>query len=224
MKPSELSEAIHNDGPLAGKRRLLVGLSMVLIAIYLTGAKVSEASTPFLKVTFANLGGIANLLLLCTGFVLIRYYAFASIYQISVRNAWVSKLLSDSFFYNSCDFSNEECGYLVELAPPFAAYNDYSFMNDASSERKVYLHLNWLLNAQIEFDIYIPETGRWISRKVYLFNLKLPRSSIRAFSLLIQYWWDAQVRYRESLDIYAPYFIAFTAIGLTIYPVLCGSL
>ncbi|UZD56683.1 hypothetical protein OLL83_002357 [Shewanella algae] len=220
MKPSELSETIHSDGPLAIKRRLLVGLSMILISIYFTGAKVSEASTPFLKITFANVGGVTNLLLLCTGFVLVRYYSFASIYQRAVTNEWIGKLLNDSFFYSSCDYTDQEGGYLVEIAPPFAAYNDYDFMNDETSERKVYLHLNWLLNAQVEFDLFTSQDRVWNSRRVYLFNVRFPQSSIRALSLVVKYWWDAQVRYRESLDVYAPYFIAFTAIGLTIYPIL----
>lgn len=223
MKPSELSEAIHNDGPLAGKRRLLVGLSMVLIAIYLTGAKVSEASTPFLKITFGSVGGITNLLLLCTGFVLVRYYSYASIYQQEVNRVLAKQILDDSFFYNSCPHSDQEAGYIVDIAPSFAGFNDDEIRHNEQARTSYRFLINWLVNAQIEYSLSIPP-DKGNTAYVSIFNIRRPKESIKALKLIVKYWWDAQVRYRESLDIYAPYFIAFTAIGLTIYPVICGSL
>ncbi|WP_412502076.1 hypothetical protein [Shewanella algae] len=221
MKPSELSEAIHNDGPLAGKRRLLVGLSMVLIAIYFTGAKVSEASTPFLKITFANVGGLSNLLLICTGFVLVRYYSYSSVYQQQVTNAWASQLLEDSFFYKTCIHSDQETGYVVDIAPQFAGFNDEEIRHNEQAITNHRFLINWLVNAQIEYSLFIPpDKGK--TECVNVFNVKRRKDSVKALKLIAKYWWDAQVRYRESLDIYAPYFIAFMAIGLTICPILFG--
>ncbi|WP_338593233.1 hypothetical protein VXM60_09765 [Shewanella khirikhana] len=221
MKPSELSEAIHNDGPMAGKRRLLVGLSMVLIAIYLTGAKVSEASTPFLKISFANVGGLTNLLLLCTGFVLVRYYSYSSVYLQAVSNEWSKKALNDGFFHWYCSENEVEGGYFEDIAPPSVPFNDPHFVHYKDGKRDFYLHPNWFFNAKVEYKTFDNNSGPNKSY-AYLASVKHPVKAVWAFVLLLKYWWDAQVRYRESLDIYAPYFIAFTAIGVTTCPILFG--
>lgn len=223
MKPSDLSKAIHEDAPLASKRRLLVGLSMVLIAICFTGAKVSEANTLFFKITFANMDGILNLLLVSTGFSLFRYYSYTSIYQQAITKEWTDKLLKHSFFYRACEHSDQEGGYMVDIAPAYAGYNDLVFKNDKESSLSESFHANWFFNAQIKYDLF-NRNGHVQDDRVNLFSFKKPKQSIRALFVVFKCWWDAQVRYRESLDIYAPYLIAFTAIGLTIYPILAETI
>ncbi|GAB1060094.1 hypothetical protein [Shewanella algae] len=108
---------------------------------------------------------------------------------------------------------------MVSIAPSFAGYNDEEFRMDESSTLKERFLLNWLLNAQIQYDLSY-DYGSHKSERVYLVNIKHPKNSILALCVVLKHWWDAQVRYRESLDVYAPYLIAFTSIGLTIYPTL----
>lgn len=223
MKPSDLSKTIHDDAPLASKRRLLVGLSMVLIAICFTGAKVSEANTLFFKITFANMDGILNLLLVSTGFSLFRYYSYTSIYQQAITKEWTDKLLKHSFFYGICEHSDQEGGYMVDIAPAYAGYNDDNFRHDEESSLSESFHANWFFNAQISYDLYTRDGDEKYSQ-VYLLNFKDPKRSIYALAIVFKCWWDAQIRFRESLDIYAPYLIAFTAIGLTVYPILAETL
>tara|TARA_R110000851_G_scaffold210486_3_gene363003 strand:- start:31844 stop:32530 length:687 start_codon:yes stop_codon:yes gene_type:complete len=223
MQPSELSKAIHEDGPLASKRRLLVGLSMLLIAICFTGAKISEANTLFFKITFANMDGILNLLLVSIGFSLFRYYSYTSIYQEAITKEWTGKLLKHSFFYSACEHSDLEGGYMVDIAPAYTGYNDNNFRHDDDSSLSESFNANCFFNAQIKYDLF-NQNGHVQNERVHLFSLKQPRQSIRALLLVLRCWWDAQVRYRESLDIYAPYLIAFTAIGLTIYPILVDTI
>lgn len=223
MQPSDLSKTIHKDAPLASKRRLLVGLSMVLIAICFTGAKVSEANALLFKITFANMDGILNLLLVSTGFSLFRYYSYTSIYQQAITKEWTDKLLKHSFFYGACEHSDQEGGYMVDIAPAYAGYNDDGFRYDEESSRSTSFHTRWFLNAQIKYDLF-NQHGHVQNKRVHLFSFKKPKQSIRALFVVFKCWWDAQVRYRESLDIYAPYLIAFTAISLTVYPILAEAI
>jgi hypothetical protein len=218
MDPSELSKKIHDDAPMANKRRLLVGLSMILIAIFLTEAKLTEANTLFFKITFANMNGIVNLLLLSIGFILIRYYSYASLYQEAITKEWTEKLLKLPFFYYIHPEEPEVFGYLVEISPSYVDYVD--FRHNESESVTEHFKPNLFFNAQIQYDLYSPEHGHIRDGRVYLFKHENFRRMLSAYFLVFKCWWNAQVRFRESLDIYAPYLLAFVGIGLTVCPIL----
>jgi hypothetical protein len=220
---SDVSKAIHDDAPLANKRRLLVGLSMVLIGIFITEAKIAEANTLFFKITFANMNGILALLLVSVGFVLFRYYSYASMYQQAIEKIWTDKLLRLDFFYQVGEHTDEEAGYLVELAPEFSGYNDEEFRHDKYSSFTSSINLNLFFNAQIQYDLYTQD-GHMNQEIVYVFSFKRFKKSITALRLIFQTWWESQIKHRESMDIYAPYFIALIAIYITVYPILAKLL
>jgi hypothetical protein len=218
MDPSELSKKIHGDAPMANKRRLLVGLSMILIAIFLTEAKLTEANTLFFKITFANMNGIINLLLLSIGFILVRYYSYASLYQEAITQEWSDKLVKSNFFIICCEHSGHAHGYMVDTAPGYAGYNDESFGQESES-LTVSFKPNLFFNAQIQYDLFT-KNGHMNDDRVYIFNKKNMKRSIKAYREIFKCWWSAQVKFRESLDIYAPYLLAFVGIGLTTVPIL----
>jgi hypothetical protein len=220
---SDVSKTIHDDTPLANKRRLLVGLSMVLIGIFITEAKIIEANTLFFKITFANMNGILGLLLVSVGFTLFRYYSYASMYQQSIEKIWTDKLLQLDFFHEVGEHTDEEAGYLVELAPEFSKYNDEDYRHDEHSSFTSSINLNFFFNAQIQYDLFTHD-GHMNQESVYVFSFKRFKKSVLALKLIFQQWWESQVRHRESMDIYAPYFIAFIAIYITVYSILAKLL
>jgi hypothetical protein len=206
---SELSQKIETDTGLAKSRKYLMFVSLILLALTFSGAKIAEANTFLFKLTFTNSEGIIDLLLLSIAFLVIRYYSNAAKYQKAIYDDWTSRLLKEEYFYSICEHSDGQSGYMVEIAPKYAGYNDESFRyEDEHKSIKVTFHANWFINAQFQYDLF-DRHGHMQDQKVYLFKFSMFFASLKALWLVLSYWIDAQVRYRESLDIFAPYLIFF---------------
>jgi hypothetical protein len=206
---SELSQKIEADTGLAKSRKYLMFVSLLLLALTFSGAKIAEANTFLFKLTFTNSEGIIDLLLLSIAFLVVRYYSNASKYHKAIYDDWTSRLLKEEYFYSICEHSDGQSGYMVEIAPKYAGYNDESFRyEDEHKSIKVTFHANWFINAQFQYDLF-DRHGHMQDQKVYLFKFSMFFASLKALWLVLNYWTDAQVRYRESLDIFAPYLIFF---------------
>lgn len=206
---SELSQKIEVDTGLAKSRKYLMFVSLILLALTFSGAKIVEANTFLFKLTFTNSEGIIDLLLLSIAFLVICYHSHASKYHKAIYNDWTYRLLKDEYFYSVCEHSDGESGYIVDIAPQYAGYNDESFRyEDEHQSRKVTFHANWFINAQFQYDLFNRD-GHMQDQKVYLFKLSMFFASLKSLWLVLNYWIDAQIRYRESLDIFAPYLIFF---------------
>jgi len=169
------------------------------------------------------MNGIVNLLLLSIGFILFRYYSYASLYQEAITQEWTGKLLNLHFFYYIHPDGPEPFGYVVEIAPPHVDY--VALPHEEDVNLTVSFKPNLFFNAQIQYDLYDREHDDVRNSRVYLFKHKNLRRMLSAYFLVFKCWWNAQIRFRESLDIYAPYFLAFIGIGLTVCPILlnCSS-
>jgi len=206
---SELSQKIEADTGLAKSRKYLMFVSLILLALTFSGAKVAEANTFLFKLTFTNSEGIIDLLLLSIAFLVIRYYSNAAKYHKAIYVDWTTRLLKHEYFYSYCEHSDGESGYLVEIAPEYAGYNDEGFRYESDHQsRKVTFHANWFINAQLQYDLF-NEHGHMQDKKIYLFKLSMLFNSLKSLWLVLKFWVEAQIRYRESLDIYAPYMIFF---------------
>lgn len=211
IEATVLSQKIADDTGLAKSRKYLVFVSLILLALTFSGAKITEANTFLFKLTFTNSEGIIDLLLLCIAFLVIRYYSHAAKYHKAIYEDWTSRLLEHEYFYYRCEHSDGESGYLVEIAPNYAGYNDDDFRyGDEHENRKVTFHANWFLNAQVQYDFF-NRHGHMKDQKVYLFRFSTLFATCKALWLVHKVWVDAQFRYRESLGIYAPYLIFLIA-------------
>ncbi|WP_299692586.1 hypothetical protein [uncultured Vibrio sp.] len=224
MTPNELSSTILEDKPLAQKRRLLVIISMLVLASFLTKAQLEEVNTFIFKLSFENMDGVMTLLLLSVGFLLIRYHAYAAQYQAVIRNDWTSRVLKHHFFERPAPPNEppfEVSGFVVDVAPANLSPDDPGIANDGDLTLTTRIHPNWFFNSQIEYDLYNhSSTDRDENQRVYIVQLASPIAfihSLKALMIIYQTWWDAQIRYRASLDLYAPYFIALFAVGCVSY-------
>ncbi|EGR0035110.1 hypothetical protein [Vibrio parahaemolyticus] len=224
MTPNELSTTILNDKPLAQKRRLLVTISMLVLASFLTKAKLEEVNTFIFKLSFENMEGVMTLLLLSVGFLLVRYHAYAAQYQAVIRKEWTSRVLKHYFFERPAPPDEppyEISGFVVDVAPKNLSPDDPNIAHDEDLTLTTRIHPNWFFNAQIEYDLFNKSSAdRDENQKVYIVQLgsiKAFANSLKALLIIYQTWWDAQIRYRASLDLYAPYFIALFAVGCASY-------
>ncbi|MEZ8117515.1 hypothetical protein ACED44_21455 [Vibrio splendidus] len=224
MTPNELSTTILEDKPLAQKRRLLVIISMLVLASFLTKAQLEEVNTFIFKLSFENMDGVMTLLLLSVGFLLIRYHAYAAQYQAVIRDDWTSRVLKHYFFERPAPPNEppyEVSGFVVDVAPASLSPDDPGIAHDGDLTLTTRIHPNWFFNAQIEYDLFDNSSSDGDeNQRVYIVQLKSPRAlahSLTALMIVYQTWWDAQIRYRASLDLYAPYFIALFAVGCASY-------
>ncbi len=215
IESKELSKRIDEDLALASSRKYLIVTSLVLLALLFSGAKVTEANTFIFKLTFTNASGIADLLLLSIAFLLIKYYSNASKYHKAIYEDWTQRAIKHPFFYWVCEHSDGQSGHVVDIAPDYAGFNDHGYGYEEDEKLNWALHVNFLLNAQIQYDLF-NRHGHMQDKKVYVFRLKHPIKSFRAIWVILKHWIEAQTRFRESIEIYAPYFIAFFTTTLAI--------
>jgi hypothetical protein len=116
-KQLTLTQCIDADEGLKAKRKLLTVVSLILLAIAFSGAKVVDANTFIMKISFTNQNGIAYLLLLSIIFIMIRYYNYARPYHDELYQAWTERMLGDRYFhlyYEEADISE---GLIDDLKP-----------------------------------------------------------------------------------------------------------
>lgn len=223
-KPLTLTERIDADEGLKAKRKLLTVVSLILLAIAFSGAKVVEANTFIMKISFTNQNGIAYLLLLSIAFLMIRYYNYARPYHNELYKAWSKRMLNDDYFYRYHDYINEAEGLIIDLRPENLR-RDVNQHNCNNLETKY--RCSWLFGRHIDFT-WFEEHGheQWATVdlltikseetkkkdktvKKNLINLK---SYFKILFYELKYQAPSFFTHRENLDILAPYLLGCFSI------------
>ncbi|EGQ8093288.1 TPA: hypothetical protein I7215_21815 [Vibrio vulnificus] len=101
----EYRSQIEFDEGLKSKRRNLIMLSTVLIALNLSGAVIKEANTFLFKIEFTDQHGINELFFFSLCYLLLRYYTYAQQYHQKLTQLWCDDMFSDRkvFFFHPED-------------------------------------------------------------------------------------------------------------------------
>lgn len=220
MEQRPITERIDNDEGLGSKRKQLTIVSLILLGINLTGAKIVEANTFVFKIEFENTEGLTTLLMLSIIFLILRYYNYATTYHSELKRLWVERMLSDkATFFHLRDFDNEPGefgrGLITDLAP-----------NEFVRAYEHFYHLANNQNLAAEYD-YIPSLSPSV---LYYWDDKdhgYPREELvhvpffSKTNLVLQileskYQVMSLLKNRENLDILAPYLIGFLALTYTL--------
>lgn len=103
-KTDKLIENMKEDSELSSKRNLLIVVSMLLMAMSVSGATLLEANTFIFKIGFENSKGLGYLLFLGVVTLTIRYYSVAYQYHVQLYDMWANEMIRDySVFGYSCD-------------------------------------------------------------------------------------------------------------------------
>lgn len=207
---AEFSKTFDGDQGLAIKRKLLVIVSLVLLSLSFSGAKIEEANTFIFKITFTHQNGLATLLVISIIFLMLRYYNYAKPYHDRLYAIWTQRLVQQSFFYSSNPYDNEDSGI---VASSRSSELDAHFYHDVQRWEFQYV-CGWPFTRYIEQCWGYHNTtdeDRFESVNIYQrFGLKV---------YLICLWLEAkeQIRsfftHRENLDILSPYIIGWLAIA-----------
>lgn len=210
MIADDFREAMDNDKAFQSKRRALIFVSLLLLALVVSGAQIKEANTFIFKIDFTNHEGLRYLLVFSVLACALRYYSYSERYHNNLFSLWSSRLLSDRYIY----FVDEEGGVIsgllgkkVDIYPGdnYDVENPV-YLKSGFFKRKVGFKTSSPHDFYGEvyykhyFDLNEYDSG-WSSRdyrKLMVFELKYR----------VQAWF----KYRETLDLVSPYVLAISAM------------
>jgi hypothetical protein len=208
---------IDSDEGLAAKRRLLVIISLLLLALSISGASIKEANTFIFRIEFSNHVGLTYLLGAAVIFLLLRYYAYAQHYQSKLFDFWSARLLND---YRVFSYNSKTDGFDGLLGKRIDIWSgDEQGIKEPRYKKVGMLKRNLVYTSEgqdeeggtynyednIELNQYSETWTRKNFRKLLIFEIK--------------YRIEAILKHREYLDLMFPYILGITAIISLIYKV-----
>jgi hypothetical protein len=208
-KPLTLTQRIDADEGLKAKRKLLTVVSLILLAIAFSGAKVVDANTFIMKISFTNQNGIAYLLLLSIAFLMIRYYNYARPYHDELYKAWTQRMCEKTLYVNHAVDDHYIPGLMTHLSPKELCYesckrDSYGFWHYRYTSK-------WLILREIKF--FWSNDGESHNQEVV--SLLSKTSLWGYFKLLVlesKYQITSFFTHRENLDIFTPYLLGCFSI------------
>lgn len=203
-------KSLDEDSGLQSKRRILVMVCLVFLALNLSGATLEEANTFIFKITFTNHVGLNYFFIASIFFMTIRYYSYAQGYHNRLYKFWTQRLLDDPkvFHYN---YQEEEVSGLLGKAVDVLGYDEpgigepsycytgffkrsLSYRSEGEDERRgPYYYTKYIVLNKF--------TETWqLKDYIYLIWVEL------------KYQIESMLRYRESLDLFTPYFLSVSAM------------
>jgi hypothetical protein len=208
-KPVTLIQRIDADEGLKAKRKLLTVVSLILLAIAFSGAKVVEANTFIMKITFTNQNGISYLLLLSIAFLMIRYYNYARPYHDELYNAWTKRMCEKTLYVNHAVDDHYIPGLMTHLSPDELCYesckrSSYGFWHYSYAYK-------WLILREIKF--FWSNDGESHNQEVVsLLSKTSPWDYFKLLVLESKYQMTSFFTHRENLDILSPYLLGCFSI------------
>ena len=212
----ELKEIIDGDEGLRSKRRLLVVTSIILLAIQFSGAKIIEANTLILKLSFTHYEGVEFLLTTSVFFLLVRYYNYAAPYHRQLYDVWTARMLADLYFY-SYDYHGDSLSGLIKQLKP----DGFDFEHFRHEER-LYWNYSYVCSGLFKRAI----RHQWNDVNQDMDDLKSLGDNVsicvylHVLCLELKYQTSSFFVHRENLDIYSPYLLGALAIIFSLSPEL----
>lgn len=204
-KPLTLTQRIDADEGLKPKRKLLTVVSLILLAIAFSGAKVVDANTFIMKISFTNQNGIACLLLLSIAFLMIRYYNYARPYHDELYKAWTTRMLDAPFFYATHPYEDEVAGLVMARVPKCINIDSIRYENGSFQFQ---YKCSWLFVRELSYTWSDSREDEYQKIDVrvgwrHYFQVLFFETKYQAFSFFT---------HRENLDILAPYILGCFSI------------
>lgn len=207
-KKLPITEQIDADEGLKSKRKLLTITSVILLAISFSGAKVEEANTFLLKLSFNNNKGISVLLVLAVIFLLIRYYNYACKYHHQLYKLWSDRLLRDQFFFYSHPHEPEYSGLICDLEP-----------KEMNIEALQYHDGTWSFG-YVCHSLLVRKIAYWWHDNNDEYEREVSvgwKNLLKVLRLEAKYQFQGFITHRENLDIIAPYILGVFSITSYIF-------
>lgn len=210
----EFHKELDDDKGLKSKRQLVTYISLVILAINLSGATIQEANTFLFKIQFLRPEGLNALLAISLLFCSIRYFNYSYRYDIHLGELWKNRFLKDDRILFFDDLGDEYQGL---LSP--AINNDFNGLygllrnGEISELRKQYRSSLFSFRKAILFH-YTDQYGQACISKCKIEINKLGFFNwLKVFLIEWVYRLGAYLTQRETLDLRAPYLLTALAIS-----------
>ncbi len=213
-------ERFDADEKLTAKGKVLTTISIILIAINVTGAVMKEANTFLFKIEFAHQEGITYLLLAAILYLTVRYRNYAQPYHHELFLLWSERMMQDKEIFNYNPRDEVVTGFLGD------AFDVWGGDEPGIQDSKY--HVSGFLRRAVRFpSVFRGESGdgEWFEEyfdeysSLLSFNKKWTFSKyIRLLLIEFKYRFNAFINHREHLDILSPYMFAFIAVLSVIVP------
>lgn len=207
-----LTDQMKNDSDFQYKRKQLIAISVLLMAMSLSDAQLKEANTFIFKIDFSNSAAFGWLVFVGVIVLIIRYYSLAFKYHSYLYDVWANALMQDRrvfvYYRNENTDDYEPHGLLSKLKGYSCSnsINGHDFERDRIVPQYIttgILKRGLSYNLDNDYEI-IPENVNlnefnecWTRRDLY--NL---------LKLEFEHQKNAVLRQPEYLDISLPYLIA----------------
>lgn len=211
----EYREKLDSDEGLAAKRRALVIVSLLLLALSVSGAEIKEANTFIFKLEFSNHSGLTYLLGVAVIFLMLRYYAYAQNYHSQLFDLWSTKLLSDYRVFSYDASEGEVNGLLGKVLNVWG--EEEPGIREARYKKIGILKRNIVYTAhghderhgEYSYDENI-ELNRYSDKWTKKDFLKLMKFEFK-------YRAEGIFKHREYLDLMFPYFLGASSLFSLVY-------
>jgi hypothetical protein len=208
-KLAEFRKSIDQNDGLKSKRKLLVVVCVIFLSLNLTGATIEEANTFLFKIKFSNHVGLGYLFLAGIVFLTIRYYAYTQDYHSRLFDFWSERMLND---YHVLSWHHEHGvvgGFLKSVLEGVNPYPE-NIENTKYCVGGIFKrYLSYPFSG--EFEGMPCVSYKRIELNKFNENWKF-KDYLRILAVEFKYQVEAAFRYRESLDLLAPYLLSIAAI------------
>ncbi|WP_441004595.1 hypothetical protein [Pseudocolwellia agarivorans] len=210
MDLNKFREELDNDLGFNSKRKTLIIVCLVFLALNLSGAKLEEANTFIFKIKFTDYQGLSFLFFTCIIFLTLRYFSYAQNYHNQLFNFWSTRMFGDYklFYYDSR--IGEVKGHLENAFDVCGG--------DEPGIQKPFYVISGIFQRSISYDSkgHDEEEGDFYFKQyvnLNKYNDKWGRLDyLKLLSFEFKYQFEALFKYRESLDLLSPYIISICSL------------
>ncbi|WP_349918169.1 hypothetical protein [Aeromonas veronii] len=210
---SSIKDQMKNDSEFQSKRKQLIAISVLLMAMSLSDAQLKEANTFIFKIDFSNSAAFGWMVFFGVIVLIIRYYSLAFKYHAYLYDVWANEMVQDRrvFVYyfdgeESNDyiphgllskFKNDLCSHSIE-GHDFEKYKiEPKYIINGILKRGITYDCNHGYEVTIENINLNRFDENWKKRDLY-----------ELLKIEFEHQKNAMFRQPEYLDISLPYFIA----------------
>lgn len=209
---ADFRREIDDDKSFQSIRTKLVVVCLIFIALNLSGATLEEVNTFIFKINVNNHIGLSYFFIGVISFLFIRYYSCAYPHQIQLDKLWINRFIRDYNVYYASYSQNYTSGLLSKALnfdiedEPGIEHPEYE--RDGLYKRSL-VYLTHCKDENGNDDSYTSRISLTDFKRTE--NWKLwDYLAMRGYEL--KYSIEAKIRYREYLDIFAPYLISLIAL------------
>jgi hypothetical protein len=207
-------KVLDDDKGLKSKRQLVTYVSLVILAINLSGATIQEANTFLFKIHFLRPEGLHTLLAISLLFCTIRYFNYSYKYDVQLTEFWKKRFLND---YRILPFNEHGDEYQGMLSP--AVNKDfrslYAMHRNGEVEELNKQYICGLL--PYKKAVLFSYIGRHGEESLIKCKVGIKEIGVLEYLKITYIEWSYRLgsyfTHRESLDLRAPYILAALAFA-----------